>query len=103
MQAVIQTGGKQYNVAEGDEILVELLDGAEVGKEVSFDNVLMITGETNKIGTPQVAGASVKATVLDTVKGPKTRCLIFRVRLDSRTTKGHRQNYHKVKITKICA
>lgn len=103
MQAVIKTGGKQYNVAEGDEILVELLNGAKAGEEVSFDEVLMVTGEQTKIGTPKVDGASVKATVLDEVKGPKTRCLIFRVRLDSRTTKGHRQNYHKVKITKICA
>lgn len=103
MQAVIKTGGKQYSVAEGDVILVELLGDTEAGKDVSFDEVLMVTGDTNKIGTPMVEGASVKGTVITEVKGPKTRSLFFRRRHDSRTTKGHRQNYHKVKITKICA
>lgn len=102
MQAVIHTGGKQYTVSEGDEICVELLKG-EVGSEVSFDDVRLITGDETKIGTPQVAGASVKAQVLDMVKGPKTRCVFFRKRKDSRTVKGHRQKYTKVKITGISA
>lgn len=102
MQAVIATGGKQYRVNEGDEICVELL-GAEVGTQISFDNVLLITGEQTKIGTPNIAGASVKATVLDEIRGPKTRCVFYRRRKDSKTAKGHRQNYHKVRITAISA
>lgn len=102
MQAVIQTGGKQYTVTEGDEIFVELLD-SEVGSDISFEDVRLITGEETKIGTPNVEGASVKGTVLELVKGPKTRCVFFRRRKDSRTAKGHRQKYLKVKITGISA
>ena len=102
MQAVIQTGGKQYTVSEGDEIFVELLN-SEIGSDISFDDVRMIAGEETKIGTPKVEGATVKAKVLDLVKGPKTRCVFFRRRKDSRTVKGHRQQYHKVKITGISA
>ena len=103
MKAVIEAGSKQYSVAEGDEICVELMEGVEVGAEISFDKVLLITGEQNKIGSPMVSGASVKAKVLDQVKGPKCRCMWFRRRLDSRTVKGHRQKYLKVKITSIVA
>lgn len=104
MQAVIATGGKQYRVNEGDEICVELLGAAvEAGAQISFDNVLLITGEQTKIGTPSIAGASVKATVLDEIRGPKTRCVFYRRRKDSKTAKGHRQNYHKVRITAISA
>ncbi len=102
MQAVIQTGGKQYTVAEGDEIFVELLN-TEVGGEVSFDDVRLITGDETKIGTPNVEGASVSGKVLEMVKGPKTRCVFFRRRKDSKTVKGHRQKYLKVKITGISA
>ncbi len=102
MQAVIKSGGKQYTVNEGDEICVELLD-AEVGSEICFDQVLMLTGDETKVGTPVVAGASVKGQILDAVKGPKTRCVFFRRRKDSRTAKGHRQKLLKVKITSISA
>lgn len=101
-KAIIKTGGKQYTVSEGDEICVELLS-AEVGGEVAFDDVRMLMGDNQKIGTPRVAGATVKAKVLQAVKGPKTRCVFFRRRKDSRTCKGHRQNYLKVKITAISA
>ena len=101
-KAIISTGGKQYTVSEGDEICVELLP-AEVGSDISFDDVRMLVGDNTKIGTPKVAGASVKAKVLEQVKGPKTRCVFFRRRKDSRTCKGHRQGYLKVKITAISA
>lgn len=101
-KAIISTGGKQYTVSEGDEICVELLP-VEVGADVSFDDVRMLIGEPTKIGTPKVAGASVKGKVVKLVKGPKTRCVFFRRRKDSRTCKGHRQSYLKVKITAISA
>lgn len=102
MQAVIKSGGKQYTVNEGDEICVELLN-AEVGTEVSFPEILMVCGDSTKVGTPVVEGASVKGQIVDAVKGPKTRCVFFRRRKDSRTVKGHRQQLHKVKITAISA
>ncbi|MDR0868749.1 MAG: 50S ribosomal protein L21 [Planctomycetota bacterium] len=101
-KAIIKTGGKQYTVGEGDELCVELLD-AEVGGEVDLGEVLMLVGDTTKVGKPTVAGAKVLAKVLAEVKGPKTRCVFFRRRKDSRTCKGHRQKYLKVKITGIAA
>lgn len=103
MQAVIQTGGKQVSVSEGDIINVELLS-ATVGDEVTFSDVrLVVGGSETRVGTPAIDGASVKATVLAEIKGPKTRAVFFRRRNDSMTTKGHRQNYHQVKITAINA
>ncbi len=100
-QAVIRTGGKQVIVEAGDVIEVELLSG-EPGQDVTFDDVLMIVdGAGSKIGAPKVAGASVSATILKETKGEKTRAVFFRRHKDSMTTKGHRQNYHQVKITGI--
>lgn len=102
-QAVIRTGGKQVIVAAGDVIDIELLD-AKPEQEVKFDDVLMIVdGGQTKIGTPKIAGATVSAKVLAEVKGEKTRAVFFRRRKDSMTTKGHRQNYHRVEITAINA
>ncbi|MDP1069478.1 50S ribosomal protein L21, partial [Klebsiella pneumoniae] len=78
MYAVIKTGGKQYKVAAGETIKVELLD-AEVGAEVTIDQVLAVgTGAELKIGAPLVAGATVKATVVSHGKHDKVR--IFKLR-----------------------
>ncbi|MDR1519383.1 MAG: 50S ribosomal protein L21 [Planctomycetota bacterium] len=100
-QAVIRTGGKQAIVAEGDILEVELLD-AEVGQEIKFEEVLMLVdGANSRLGAPKIDGAQVTAKVLKAVKGEKTRAVFFRRRKDSMTTKGHRQNYHQVKITGI--
>ena len=92
MYAVIETGGKQYQVKEGDEIFVEKL-GAEEG-EVTFDKVLLI-GKDGSVtaGAPYVSGASVKATLLKNGKGKKSE----------KRAKGHRQPYSKVKIDAINA
>ncbi len=101
MKAVIQTGGKQVTVSEGDVIHVELL-GVEPGNQVTFNDVRMILADGGaKIGKPAVEGAGVEGEVLAEVKGPKTRSVKFRRRKDSMTTKGHRQHYHRVKITAI--
>ena len=73
MQAIIVTGGKQYNVAEGDTLFIEKLN-AEAGEDVVFDQVLAIVdGENTKFGTPVVEGAKVDAKVVKNGKGKKIR------------------------------
>ena len=71
MYAIIATGGKQYKVSEGDVIKVEKLD-AEVGAKVTFDNVLLVGGDTVKVGTPTVDGAKVEASVVSEGKSSFT-------------------------------
>ncbi len=101
MYAVIKTGGKQYKVAPGETLKVESLD-AEVGKTVSFDEVLMIAdGEQLKVGAPVVAGGAVKAEVLAHGRGEKVRIVKHRRRKHYHKEQGHRQNFTEVKITEI--
>ncbi len=101
MQAVIVTGGKQYNVKEGDVIFVEKL-GAEADTTVTFDQVLAIVdGENSKFGAPVVAGASVEAKVLKEGKSKKIVVFKYRPKKDSKSIRGHRQPYTKVQIEKI--
>ena len=101
MKAIFQTGGKQYTVAPEEEILVELLD-TEPGQEVRFEDVRMVTDDSGtRVGTPRVDGAAVVGTVLNVAKGPKVRAVKFRRRKDSMTVKGHRQKYHRVRITGV--
>ena len=101
MQAIIVTGGKQYNVQEGDVIFVEKLN-AEADSTVTFDQVLAILdGENSKFGTPAVAGASVQAKVLKNGRGKKIRVFKYRPKKDSKSCQGHRQPYTKVQIEKI--
>ena len=103
MYAVIETGGKQYKVSEGDVIFVEKL-GAEEGESVTIDKVLII-GNDDKItvGTPAVDGASVEAKVLKNGKAKKIYVFKMKRKKNERTKKGHRQPYTKVEITKINA
>ncbi|MEL6208427.1 MAG: 50S ribosomal protein L21, partial [Pseudomonadota bacterium] len=92
MFAVIKTGGKQYKVASGDEITVEKLDAA-AGEEIAFDEVLMLGGDSPVIGAPRVAGASVKAEVVEQGRGPKVYTLHKRRRKSSsKRLRGHRQH-----------
>ena len=103
MQAVIVTGGKQYNVSEGDEIFIEKLN-VNADDTVTFDQVLaIIDGESSVFGTPVVSGASVEAKVLKNGKGKKLTVLKYRPKKDSKSLRGHRQPYTKVKIEKILA
>lgn len=97
MYAVIKTGGKQYKVASGDILKLEKVAGEE-GKEVVFNEVLAL-GET--FGTPLVAGASVKATVLKQAKDKKIIVFKKKRRQNYRRKNGHRQNITLVKITDI--
>ena len=101
MQAVIVTGGQQYNVKEGDVIYIEKL-GVEADQTVTFDQVLaVVDGENSKFGTPVVAGASVEAKVLKNGKSKKIVVFKYRPKKDSKSLRGHRQPYTKVQIEKI--
>ena len=103
MFAVIKTGGKQYKVAENDEIIIEKLD-AETGSQVTFDQVLIVGADgKSTIGAPLVAGASVVGEVTDQRKGDKVIIMKKRQRNTYRRKKGHRQLQTVVKITSILA
>lgn len=101
MFAVIQTGGKQYKVAENDVIIIEKLD-AEAGKTISFDEVLMHgKGGDVKVGEPLVKGASVTGEVLEQRKGDKVIVFKKKRRQNYRRKQGHRQLETVVRITGI--
>ena len=101
--AVIETGGKQYKVNEGDVIFVEKLDVAE-GETVTFDNVKALSvGEDLKIGAPTVEGATVTANVLKNGKGKKIYVLKYKSKKNEKKKIGHRQPYTKVQILSIKA
>ncbi|MGD8408242.1 MAG: 50S ribosomal protein L21 [Thiohalophilus sp.] len=101
MYAVIETGGKQYRVEQGQKIKVEKLD-AEAGASVDIDKVLMIAdGDDLKIGKPYVEGGKVSATVTSHGRGKKVTIIKFRRRKHSRKTQGHRQDYTELEITGI--
>ena len=103
MQAIIETGGKQYKVAEGDVIFVEKLD-AEAGATVTFDKVLaVLDGDKATFGAPTVAGASVDATVVKNGKGKKIMIFKYTPKKGYRKRQGHRQPYTKVQIGAVKA
>ncbi|MFC1567662.1 50S ribosomal protein L21 [Pseudomonadota bacterium] len=100
MYAVIKTGGKQYRVQQGDVLRVEKLD-AEVGKKVTFDDVLMLgEGADIKVGA-DVAKAKVSAVVTDEGRDKKIVVFKKRRRKNYRLTQGHRQSFTTVQIEKI--
>ena len=99
--AIIETGGKQYRVAEGDVIFVEKLPG-EANGSVTFDKVLAVMGDDgNKFGTPTVDGAKVEATIVKTGKSKKIIVYKMHPKKNYRRKQGHRQPYTKVQINKI--
>lgn len=103
MFAVIKTGGKQYKVAEGDEIVIEKLT-ADAGESVTFEDVLMLGDDkTVTIGEPMVAGASVVGTIAEQRKGTKVLIMKKRQRNTYRRKKGHRQLETVVTIDSILA
>jgi large subunit ribosomal protein L21 len=103
MFAVIKTGGKQYKVAAGDVLEVELVAG-EAGATIEFDKVLAVGGEQGvKLGKPFLAGAKVTAEVIGRTRGEKLIIFKKRRRQNSRRKNGHRQDYLSVKITNIAA
>ena len=101
MFAIIETGGKQYKVSEGDTIFVEKL-AAEENETVVFDCVKALSRDgALKVGTPNVEGAKVSATVLKNGKGKRIVVLKYKSKKDSKKKLGHRQPYTKVQITAI--
>ncbi len=102
MYAIIATGGKQYKVSEGDVIRVEKL-GVEAGETVTFDQVLLVSGDDVKVGAPTVAGATVTADVVANAKAKKVIVYKYKRKTGYHKKNGHRQQYTAVKITKINA
>ena len=103
MHAIIETGGKQYKVAEGDTLFIEKLP-VEAGEAVTFDKVLaVIDGDNLTVGTPVVEGAKVDASVVKNGKGKKILVFKYKPKKGYRKRQGHRQPYTKVEITKINA
>ena len=101
MYAIIETGGKQYRVQNGDKIAVEKL-GIEDGQQVTFDKVLVVgDGADVKVGAPYVDGVTVEGTVVETGKGKKVVIFKYKAKKDYRKTQGHRQPYTLVEITSI--
>ena len=100
MFAVIETGGKQYKVSEGDVIFVEKL-GVEDGAEYTFDKVLAIGGDTFTVGAPYVEGATVAAKVVKSGRGKKIYVFKYKAKKNEKKKIGHRQAYTKVRIEKI--
>lgn len=101
MRAIIETGGKQYRVAEGQTLKIEKLE-AETGQTVSFDRVLMTgEGDAMRVGTPLIEGATVMAEVLNHGRADKIRVIKFKRRKHHLKQQGHRQYYTQVKITKV--
>ena len=101
MFAIIETGGKQYKVSEGDVIFIDKL-AVEADETVTFDKVLMADKDGNlTVGAPYVAGASVTATVVKNGKGKKIYVFKYKAKKNEKKKIGHRQDYTKVEITKI--
>jgi len=103
MYAVIKTGGKQYRVAVGEKLKVEQIP-ADVDSQIIIDQVFMVgEGESVKIGTPVVAGATVTATVVSHGRHDKVKIFKMRRRKHYQKHQGHRQNYTELRIEAISA
>jgi large subunit ribosomal protein L21 len=103
MYAVVTTGGKQYRVEAGSELVIERL-GADSGASFTFDRVLLVgDGEAVTVGTPTVDGAKVTGTVLGEELGPKLIIFKFKQKATYRRTRGHRQHLVRVRVDEISA
>ena len=110
MYAIIEAGGKQHRVTEGERLRIDLVKGKQKGDSLTFDHVLMVGNDgDHKIGAPFLSGASVSATVVANgedgtgEKDKKVHVFKFKRRQNYRRLKGHRQRYTEVKIEKISA
>jgi large subunit ribosomal protein L21 len=97
MYAVIQTGGKQYRVAEGDRLDVELLDG----DDVTLQPVLLVDGDDVFSTRSALEGAAVTARIVGEAKGPKIKGFTYKNKSNQRRSWGHRQHYSTIEITGI--
>ena len=101
--AVIKTGGKQYKVAEGQELKIEKIN-VEPGKKVIFEEVLLISdekGENAQIGDPLLKDVKIEAEVLEQAKDKKIEVIKYKAKSRYKKTYGHRQHFTKVKVGKI--
>ncbi|MDR1474739.1 MAG: 50S ribosomal protein L21 [Endomicrobium sp.] len=104
MYAIIKTGGKQYKVEEGLNLVVEKLNEAEVGQEVVLDEILLLAdGDKAIVGEPIVEGAKVLATVVAQKRGPKMLIFKRKPKKGYKKLQGHRQYVTEIKVTKIDA
>ncbi|AIM24751.1 50S ribosomal protein L21 [Melissococcus plutonius] len=102
MYAIIKTGGKQLKVEEGQAIYVEKLD-VEAGEKIVFDEVILVGGDSTKVGTPTLSGVTVEGTVEKHGKQKKVVTFQYKPKKHSHRKQGHRQPYTKVIIDKINA
>ena len=102
MYAVIESGGKQHRVSEGESLRLEKIEAA-TGDAIEFDRVLMVGGSDVRVGTPLVDGAKVTAEVVDHGRHDKVKIVKFNRRKHYRRETGHRQWYTEVRITGISA
>jgi large subunit ribosomal protein L21 len=102
MYAVIETGGKQYRVAQGERLDVERLGAAE-GDEVTLRPVLVVDGDRVVATRSDLAAASVTARVVGAAKGPKIDGFVYKPKSNQRRRWGHRQHYATIEITAISA
>ena len=101
MYAIIESCGKQYKVSEGDVVFFEKLD-TEVGKKVTFKEVVLVSDDKKvEVGAPYVKGAKVEGKVVEHGKGKKILVYKYKAKKNYRRTRGHRQPYTKVQITKV--
>ena len=101
MYAIIETGGKQYRVQEGDTLYIEKLN-VEAGSTFEFDRVLAVSNESGlTIGSPVVGNAKVSASVVENGKAKKIVIFKYKAKKDYRKKQGHRQPFTKVKIESI--
>ncbi len=102
--AIIETGGKQYRVEEGQAVVIERLRDHKPGDPVTFDRVLLVRdGDEVKIGQPYVEGAAVRATIAEEFKGEKIRGFKYKPKKRYRRRYGHRQRYMRAQIEEIQA
>lgn len=102
MYAIIQRGGHQYRVEQGQILHVERFE-AEPGTQLSLGDVVFLGGDSPRVGRPYVDGASVSATVVGPVKGPKLMVFKYRRKNRYRIKTGHRQGYTRVRVDSIQA
>ena len=101
MYAIMETGGKQYRVQEGDVVFIEKIEG-EADSKVTFDKIVLVADDNGaKVGAPYVDGATVEATLLKNGKGKKITVFTYKPKKSEKRKMGHRQPYTKLVIEKI--
>lgn len=99
--AIIETGSKQYRVAPGDTIVIERVKGVEVGQQIEFQDVLLVSGDTPQLGKPYLPNARVIAKITKSYRGPKLHVFKYKRKTRYRRKIGHRQPYMEALIEEI--